>query len=577
MQIRKLTAAFGLRENAALDFAPGLNIIKTPSEASTAAWTAFLRDMLYGPDPGAPPRSAASQGQLEAATPWGAVTVSRWTASEDAPMGAFSAVYTGGMQLAAHLTAANCGEALLGVPREIFDRWAVIRTPGPADGNAALEELRSIGGVLEEDRAEYALLQARAAQLEEQVNRHEQADLWESALAAENAHLDFVSARDKVKTMEASQKSPPSKAQLTSLRSAMDHLEAQSGPIQQAGQRLEQAAKAYQFAQSALDAQKPVGPSFEESHLRPKPSWKGVCWSLLTGVVMGIITAVIYRNWLLAAGVSAGLFAVLLALTVVMPLERDRAEWKILCGELKEKRTKEQSAYAALAKNAEAARAAHQDAEDTYNALTNIYKTGLDQVLTLVRSFRPFAKDLADARQAVAAGFLMRKELDQAIREEEEARQRWESLRQDAIYPLPPPVRRPAESREWLRRELADARAQLDILQARFTETLERRAEDLYTRMSQTYFRPGEPLKGDSGRQMELAVRLAVCALTLPVITPILLDGALDYLDGDSLTAALDCLSEMSQTRQVILLTCLDREVSCLRRTHPDRFHFIRL
>ena len=48
MQIRKLTAAFGLRENAALDFAPGLNIVKTPSEASTAAWTAFLRDMLYG-------------------------------------------------------------------------------------------------------------------------------------------------------------------------------------------------------------------------------------------------------------------------------------------------------------------------------------------------------------------------------------------------------------------------------------------------------------------------------------------------------------------------------------------------
>lgn len=577
MQIRKLTAALGLRETAVLDFAPGLNIVKTPSEASTAAWTALLRDMFYGPDPGAPPRIAVAQCYLEAATAWGAVTITRWTASEDAPLGTFSAVYTGGMQPAAHLTADNCGEVMLGVPREIFDRRAVIRGTGLGDGNAALEELRAIDGVLEEDQAEYAYLQAQAAQFEEQIDRHDRADLWEAALAAENAHLDFVSVRDKVKTMEASQKNPPSKAQLTALRSAMDHLDAQAGPIRQAGQRLEQAAKAYQFAQSALDAQKPVGMPPEESRPRPKPSWKGACWSLLTGVGMGVAAALVYRNWMLAVGVGIGLFAVLLALTVVMPLDRERKEWKILCGELREQQTREQAAYAALSKNAEAARAAHQDAEEAYNAVASIYKAGVEHVMTLVHSFRPFAKDLEDARQAVADGLLMRKELDQAIREEKAARERWEALQGDAIYPLPPPVRRPAGSREQLRRDLADVRARMETLRARFTETLERCAEENYARMSRTRYHPGEPLEGDSGYQMELAARLAVCAVTLPGTAPMLLEGALDCLDGDSLTAALDCLTGMSQTRQVVLLTCSDREASCLRRTHPDRFHFIKL
>ena len=575
MEIKKLAAAFGQREPAVLDLAPGLNIIKTPSEASTAAWTAFLEYMLYGPDPGGPPRSAAAHGHLETATVWGPITVARWTAAPEAPMGAFSAVYTGGIQPVAHLTAANCGEALLGVPRAVFDRRALVRAPAPADGTAALEELRSLTGVLAEDQTEYALLQDRAAQLQEQLDRHDKADRREAALAAENAHLDFVSARDKVKTMEASQKTPPSKAQLTALRSALDHLEAQSGPIQQARQRMEQAARAEQFALSALDAQEPAKP--KETEPPPKPSWQGACWSLLAGVVMGIIAFVVYRNWLLAAGIGVGLFAVLAALTVIGPLTREKKEWAVRHGELSRQRTKEESAYAALAQNAGAARAAHQEAEAAYHTLKSNYKDGLEQALALVHSFRPFAKDLADARQAVADGMLLRRELDDALLEEAEARQRWEALQQEAVYALQPPVKRPAEGREWLRRELADATAQLDILQARFTETLEKQAEELYARLSQTHYRPGETLAGDAGRQMYLAAQLAMCGLALPGTVPLLLEGALDCLDGDGLTAALDCLTGLSQTRQVLLVTCMDREASCLRRTHPDRFYLIKI
>ena len=131
MQLQSLAAVFGSQGSPPLEFAPGLNIIKLPSPESAPACTALLRDMLYGPDPGTLPRSAASQGRLEAVTPWGPVTIARW--SSDAPLDAFSAVYTGGSQPVPYLTAAACGDVLLGIPRELFDQRAVIRAPAPGD------------------------------------------------------------------------------------------------------------------------------------------------------------------------------------------------------------------------------------------------------------------------------------------------------------------------------------------------------------------------------------------------------------------------------------------------------------
>lgn len=571
MQILQLAAAFGQQDLPPLDLAPGLNIIKVPSRESAGVWTALLRDMLYGPDPGMAPRSAASRGRLECATAWGTVSVTRWTASAGAPLGAFSAVCAASGQ-SAYLTPAGCGEALLGISRDIFDREAVLSLPRPGEGEAAMERLRAHQGVLEEDRGELAMLQARAAQLEDLLERHQKADRREAALAAENAQLDFSSARDKVKTMEAAKRSLPTKAELTSLRASLDSLDAQSGPLRMAGQRLDQAEKALRFAESALEAQPRPEPPLEEAEPRPRLPVPLLCGALAAGLALGAAVFYAAKNLPVAIGGGLGLFG-LLALLAALLLRRRQKQWDLRRAEVEERRAQAGTACSILQENAEKARTARQEAEDARDAVAAIYRAGLTHVLTGVRSFRPFAKDLDDARQAVADGLLARRELDQALEELEEARRRWEALRKGAVYPLPPPVRRPEEDREALQGELDGVNARLEALRVRFAAALEERAQAVcihLTREADSY----QP--SDQDGLLCLAARLAEWSMALPETVPLVLEAALDQLDGGGLSVALDCLVELSQTRQVLLLTDLDREASCLRRTHPDRFRLVR-
>ena len=56
-------------------------------------------------------------------------------------MGGFSAVYTGTAEPVDWLTAAGCGETLLGVPQDVFERTAYIRQTGIAvEQSKALEQ-----------------------------------------------------------------------------------------------------------------------------------------------------------------------------------------------------------------------------------------------------------------------------------------------------------------------------------------------------------------------------------------------------------------------------------------------------
>lgn len=60
--------------------------------------------------------------------------------------------------------------------------------------------------------------------------------------------------------------------------------------------------------------------------------------------------------------------------------------------------------------------------------------------------------------------------------------------------------------------------------------------------------------------QLYLAVRLAVCRLTLPGV-PVLLDDALTAFDDGRMARALDCLKELGAERQILLFTCHSREI----------------
>ena len=151
MQFRSLNATFGKLERRALTFAPGLNIVEAPNEAGKSTLAAFLRTMLYGlktNERGAladknrymPWSGSAMSGVLELATDLGEITLQRDTVRANAPMGRFSAVYTGTGEPVAQLTAADCGETLLGIPRGVYERSAFIRQSGLAiDADADLE------------------------------------------------------------------------------------------------------------------------------------------------------------------------------------------------------------------------------------------------------------------------------------------------------------------------------------------------------------------------------------------------------------------------------------------------------
>lgn len=572
MSLQKLSAVFNRRAAPELNFLPGLNIIKVPSQESASAWTALLLDMLCGPAPGGLPRSAASQGRLEATTPWGAVMVMRWTAAEDAPLSAFSATYINSPQPAAYLTPANCGEILTGIPQEHFERRAVLRAPAPGDGQAAMAELRALTGVLEENQTEYAQFQARAAQLKDQLDRHDAADRREAALAAESYHLDYSSLRDKAKTLEASRRGLPTKAVLTSLLASLESLEAQSHLLRLADQRVEYAEKALRSAEAALTV--PPQEEAPQEDPAPRPSGPILCVAALAGLALGAAVFYTTQNPLVAIGSGFGLFGSILLITA-LPLLRRWKQWKLRREEAEDRRSQAASAYSRLSEDVERARILYQEEQNSRNTLDDVYQTDLSKLLTGVHSFRPFVKDLEDARQAITDGLLLRRELDQVLQETEDARRRWDAVKAGAVYPLPPPARRPATDREALRRELADVQTRLDAIQEQFSAAMEEQAKTIFTNLTQTRY--NDETRADHDIQLCLAVRLTVCGMTLPVSCPLILESALDPLDGDSLTAALDLLAELSQTRQILLLTSLDREASCLRRTHPDRFHLIKL
>ena len=180
MQIRRLDATFGKLERRSLAFSPGLNIVESPNESGKSTLAAFLRTMLYGlstRDRGAladknrylPWSGSPMQGTLELSTEdFGDITLRRDTARANSPMGRFSATYTGTGDEVAKLSAADCGEALLGVPREVYERSAFIRQSGLAvDPDAELE--RRIAALITtgEEGASYS---EAAAALRKQLN-----------------------------------------------------------------------------------------------------------------------------------------------------------------------------------------------------------------------------------------------------------------------------------------------------------------------------------------------------------------------------------------------------------------------
>lgn len=198
-----MTATFGKLQGRTLELRDGLNILQAPNETGKSTWCAFLLSILYGINSWerdrtgfiadknryAPWSGAAMSGRMDCSTDLGELTLTRSTRRQASPMGEFSAVYAGTNEPVPGLTGTACGETLLGISREVFERSAFIRQNNLSiSQNADLE--RRIAALISSGQEDTSYTEAAEA-LKKQLNRRRHNKTGQlPALEAELAELD---------------------------------------------------------------------------------------------------------------------------------------------------------------------------------------------------------------------------------------------------------------------------------------------------------------------------------------------------------------------------------------------------
>ena len=256
MDILHLTATFGRLEHQELTLSPGLNVLYAPNETGKSTWGAFIRTILYGlstrergpladKNRFAPWSGAAMQGRMDVSAAEGAYTLLRDTKRASSPLGEFSCTFTGTATPVAGITAQNAGEALLGVPREVFERSAFIGQNALAvDQDAELE--RRIAALITTGEEDTSYSQSYE-RLKKQLNRrkHNKTGLI-PALEREIDDLQL-----SLRELDALE------AQARQAQSALDELEHQAAALRQQAaswQALEQQSRAAEYAKAAQSA-----------------------------------------------------------------------------------------------------------------------------------------------------------------------------------------------------------------------------------------------------------------------------------------------------------------------------------
>ena len=256
MDILHLTATFGRLEHQELPLSPGLNVLYAPNETGKSTWGAFIRTMLYGlstrergpladKNRFAPWSGAAMQGRMDVSAAEGAYTLLRDTKRASSPMGEFSCTYTGTATPVAGITAQNAGEALLGVPREVFERSAFIGQNALAvDQDAELE--RRIAALITTGEEDTSYSQSYE-RLKKQLNRrkHNKTGLIPTL---EREIDDLQLSLRELDALEA---------QARQAQNALDELEYQAAALRQQAanwQALEQQSRAAEYAKAAQSA-----------------------------------------------------------------------------------------------------------------------------------------------------------------------------------------------------------------------------------------------------------------------------------------------------------------------------------
>ena len=140
MKIYSMTATFGKLNNETLTLQPGLSVIEAPNEWGKSTWCAFLQAMLYGintreqtktgfladKEHYAPWSGAPMSGRMDICWNGRDITIERRNKGRGI-FNDFKAYETASGVTVPELTAANCGQMLLGVEQSVFARAGFIR------------------------------------------------------------------------------------------------------------------------------------------------------------------------------------------------------------------------------------------------------------------------------------------------------------------------------------------------------------------------------------------------------------------------------------------------------------------
>lgn len=314
MRIIRMEATFGKLEKAELSLKPGLNILQGENEWGKSTWCAFILAMFYGLDTRAKTTKTALADK-ERYAPWAGspmagrmdlcwkgrnITIERSTKGR-IPLGVFRAYETESGLAVPELTAANCGQLLLGVEQSVLRRAGFIRftdlpvnedealrrrlnalvTTGDESGEGetlekGLRELKNRcryhrtgllpqaeaeRSALEEKKNEITALRGHIASLEQRL---EEETKWQAQLENHRAALEFSSRQaDAWRVEKAKQEAEAAEAEFARWEAACAALPSR----EVAREKLRQLAEYRQQWEAARQEQ-------ESLPREPEPDWK---------------------------------------------------------------------------------------------------------------------------------------------------------------------------------------------------------------------------------------------------------------------------------------------------------------
>ena len=254
-----MSATFGRLNGSQLDLQPGLNVICAPNESGKSTWCRFLQNMLYGvptkerglladKNRYAPWSGSPMQGRLLLRNGDARYTLLRETRRTTAPMGDAHLTYTGTADPVPGIPAAEAGQYLLGIPREVFLRSAFIGQNALAvDQDAELE--RRIAALIStgEEDTSYSESYER---LKKQLNarRANRSTGQIPALEQEIAQLEDALARQE----SLREQLDTARLRLQDTQTRLEELQQQAAQWQQLERQA--ARRQYEEAQAALSA-----------------------------------------------------------------------------------------------------------------------------------------------------------------------------------------------------------------------------------------------------------------------------------------------------------------------------------